>query len=310
MPNKQIIITEEVNGMRLDKALAFLIPERSRQSIINDLDKQLITVNDKNLKRSYKVETGDVIELAPLEVVKLDLTPVKMDLDILHEDSDMLVVYKPEGLVVHPAPSVKEPTLVNGLLYQVKGLAGINGTERPGIVHRIDKDTSGLLMVAKTELAQLSLSKQLAAHTVTRIYYAIVYGKIEENSGKIDAPIGRDKYDRKKMAVVEGGKSAVTNFKVIKRFRDYTYIECKLETGRTHQIRVHLKYIGHPLLGDAAYGPKKAIGETGQYLHAGVIGFNHPRTDEYMEFRSPVPKYFLDKLDDLEKFNKLNVKLK
>jgi len=305
MPNKEIIINDQVNGMRLDKALAILIPERSRQSIITDIDSKNITVNEKNEKRSYKVKTGDKIILLPVESVELDLTPVNMNLDILFEDDDMLVVYKPEGLVVHPAPSVKEPTLVNGLLAQVKGLSGINGTERPGIVHRIDKDTSGLLMVAKSEIAQVSLSKQLAEHTVTRIYYAIVYGKIEENSGRIEAPIGRDKYDRKKMAVVEGGKTAVTNFKVIERFKDYTFVECKLETGRTHQIRVHLKYIGHPLVGDIVYGPRKVIGDNGQFLHAGVIGFNHPRTLEYKEFRSPLPNYFLDKLEELEMYNKL-----
>lgn len=305
MENKEVIISEEVNGLRLDKALAIMIPDRSRQSIILDIDGGNITVNNKLEKRSYKVSTGDVISLVVVETVALDIEPVKMDLNILFEDDDMLVVYKPEGLVVHPAPSVKEPTLVNGLLAQVDNLSGINGTERPGIVHRIDKDTSGLLMVAKSEVAQVSLSKQLADHTVTRIYYAIVYGKIEENAGRIEAPIGRDKYDRKKMAVVEGGKSAITNFKVIERFKDYTYVECKLETGRTHQIRVHLKYIGHPLVGDLVYGPRKTIGNNGQFLHAGVLGFNHPRTGEYMEFRSPLPNYFLDKLEELDMYDKI-----
>jgi 23S rRNA pseudouridine1911/1915/1917 synthase len=224
-----------------------------------------------------------------------------MDLDIVHEDDYVIVVNKPSGMVVHPAPGSMSGTLVNGLMAQAKNLSGINGVLRPGIVHRIDKDTSGLLMVAKNDLAHESLVNQLVEKTVTRRYIALVHGVIPHDTGTIDAPIGRDPKDRKKMTVIEGGKHAVTHFKVLRRFKDFTLIECRLETGRTHQIRVHMKYIGYPLAGDPQYGPRKTIGgEHGQFLHAAILGFDHPKTGEYLEFSTPLPSYFEEALESLE----------
>lgn len=224
-----------------------------------------------------------------------------MDLDIYYEDSDVLVVNKPKGMVVHPAPGHLTGTLVNGLMAHCKDLSGINGILRPGIVHRIDKDTSGLLMVAKNDMAHEKLVNQLVEKSVTRKYFAIVHGIIPHDFGTVDAPIGRDPEDRQRMTVVDNGKHAVTHFRVLERFHQYSYIECELETGRTHQIRVHMKYIGYPLVGDPKYGPKKTLNINGQALHAGVLGFVHPRTDEYMEFEAPLPEYFSKLLHDIQK---------
>ena len=223
-----------------------------------------------------------------------------MNLEIVYEDSDVAVVNKPSGMVVHPAVGNQEHTLVNGLLAQMDITSSINGVARPGIVHRIDKDTSGLLMIAKNDKAMESLSNQLKEHTCNRIYVGLVYGLIGEDTGKIIAPIARSKDDRKKMAIDKDGKEAITHFRVLKRYMGYTLCEFKLETGRTHQIRVHMKYINHPLVGDPVYGPRHIIGEHGQFLHAKTIGFVHPTTNEYMEFTSELPEYFNEFLKNLE----------
>ena len=298
------IVVDELENERIDKFLATKT-DLSRTRIQELIDTNNITVNEKPTKANYKVKLNDLILIEVPEDEAYDIEPVNMNLDIVYEDSDVLVVNKPQGLIVHPTLSTKEKTLVNGLMYQVKDLSGINGVNRPGIVHRIDKDTSGLLMVAKNDVAHNSLVEQLKNKTTNRLYVALVYGIIEENKGRINAPIGRDKTDRKKMAVVEDGKPAVTNFTVLERFDGYTLVECKLETGRTHQIRVHMKYIGHPLVGDPLYGPKKVIGNTGQFLHAKLIGFNHPKDGRYLEFVSDIPDNFKEILEKLRKGEKI-----
>ena len=298
------IVVSEDSLERIDKYLTTKT-DLSRNRIQELIDQKNILVNDKEIKANYKVKPNDLITITIPEEEAYDIEPINMNLDIVYEDSDVCVVNKPQGLIVHPTLTTKEKTLVNGLMYQIKDLSGINGVNRPGIVHRIDKDTSGLLMVAKNDNAHNSLVNQLMNKTTNRIYIALVYGNIENNLGRINAPIGRDKLDRKKMAVVEDGKPAVTNFRVLERFDGYTLVECKLETGRTHQIRVHMKYIGHPLVGDPLYGPKHVIGNTGQYLHAKVIGFKHPRTNEYLEFDSDLPDNFKEILEKLRKGEKI-----
>jgi len=298
------IVVEDNLMERIDKYLS-VKTDLSRTRIQELIDSKNITVNEKETKANYKVKENDLILIEVPEDEAYDIEPVNMNLDIVYEDSDVLVVNKPQGLIVHPTLSTKEKTLVNGLMYQVKDLSGINGVNRPGIVHRIDKDTSGLLMVAKNDASHNSLVEQLKNKTTKRLYVALVYGVIEENKGRINAPIGRDKTDRKKMAVVEDGKPAVTNFTVLERFDGYTLVECKLETGRTHQIRVHMKYIGHPLVGDPLYGPKKVIGDTGQFLHAKLIGFNHPKDGRYLEFTVDMPDNFKQILEKLRKGEKL-----
>lgn len=298
------IVVEENTLDRIDKYLTTKT-DLSRTRIQELIDSENILVNDNKTKSNYKVKENDLITIMIPEEEAYDIEPVNMNLEIVYEDSDVCVVNKPQGLIVHPTLTTKEKTLVNGLMYQIKDLSGINGINRPGIVHRIDKDTSGLLMVAKNDFAHNSLVTQLMNKTTNRLYIALVYGVIENNLGRINAPIGRDKLDRKKMAVVEDGKEAVTNFRVLERFDGYTLIECKLETGRTHQIRVHMKYIGHPLVGDPLYGPKKVIGNTGQFLHAKLIGFNHPRTNEYLEFERDIPDNFKEILEKLRKGEKI-----
>lgn len=298
----KIIVNNEIEGERLDKAAALKsgISRGLIQDMINDGH---VLVNGKGEKNKYILKLNDVIEIIKREPKSLELEAKDLNIEIVYEDDDVAVVYKPEGMVVHPANGNNEGTLVNGLLYEMDINDTINDVKRPGIVHRIDKDTSGLLMIAKNDLALKSLSAQLKEHSCNRLYVALVYGEIAENKGRIDAPIGRDPLDRKKMAVVAGGKEAVTNFRVLERFKGFTLIECKLETGRTHQIRVHMKYIGHPLVGDKVYGPKRVIGETGQFLHAKTIGFVHPRTGEYMEFSHELPDYFLEKINELRDKN-------
>lgn len=298
----KIIVNNEIEGERLDKAAALKsgISRGLIQDMINDGH---VLVNGKGEKNKYILKLNDVIEIIKREPKSLELEAKDLNIEIVYEDDDVAVVYKPEGIVVHPANGNNEGTLVNGLLYEMDINDTINDVKRPGIVHRIDKDTSGLLMIAKNDLALKSLSAQLKEHSCNRLYVALVYGEIAENKGRIDAPIGRDPLDRKKMAVVAGGKEAVTNFRVLERFKGFTLIECKLETGRTHQIRVHMKYIGHPLVGDKVYGPKRVIGETGQFLHAKTIGFVHPRTGEYMEFSHELPDYFLEKINELRAKN-------
>nr|WP_321316038.1 RluA family pseudouridine synthase [uncultured Ligilactobacillus sp.] len=288
---------------RLDKVLAILLPEISRSQIKNLIENGNVTVNNKSEKPKYKVKSGDQIKLIKPKPKKIDLEPENIDLDIVYEDNDVIVVNKPQGMVVHPAPGHEKHTLVNALLYH-SPLSTINGTFRPGIVHRIDKDTSGLLMVAKNDVAHQSLAKQLKEKTNKREYIALVYGNIKEDKGTIDAPIGRNPQDRKKQAVVKNGRRAVTHFEVLKRYQNFTLVKCILETGRTHQIRVHMKYIGHPLVGDPLYGPKKVIGNTGQYLHAAVLGFKHPTTGKELLFSADLPQNFQKMLRKLDNLNK------
>lgn len=290
---------EEFAGERIDKALSQMEESWSRSQISNWLDEERILVNGAAVKAKYKVKQGDVIEVTIPEVEDLEIIPEDLNLEIVYEDADVLVVNKPRGMVVHPAPGHATGTLVNGLMHHCKDLSGINGVARPGIVHRIDKDTSGLLMVAKNDVAHESLVNQLVEKSVTRKYTALVHGHIAHEKGTIDAPIGRDQKDRQKQAVVDKGKHAVTHFQVIERFGEFTLVECRLETGRTHQIRVHMNYIGFPLAGDPKYGPRKTIDFGGQVLHAGVLGFIHPVTKEYLEFESPLPEDFKQLLEEL-----------
>jgi 23S rRNA pseudouridine1911/1915/1917 synthase len=294
-------ILEEQKGDRIDKVISTLDEEWSRTQVQQWIKEGNILVNGQTTKTNYKCSLNDQIEITIPDPEELDMIPEELDLEIYYEDSDVLVVNKPRGMVVHPAPGHMTGTLVNGLMAHCKDLSGINGVLRPGIVHRIDKDTTGLLMVAKNDLAHESLVNQLVAKTVTRKYKAIVHGVIPHDFGTVDAPLGRDTKDRQSMTVVDHGKHAVTHFHVIERFKDYTFVECQLETGRTHQIRVHMKYIGYPLAGDPKYGPKKTLDIEGQALHAGVLGFNHPRTNEYLEFEAPLPEDMVMLLEQLRK---------
>lgn len=299
--SETFLITAEQKGQRLDKVLGALQEEWSRGQIQTFIDEGHLLVNGEKVKKTYKLKENDEIVVNPPEPEPLEILAEDLNLEIVYEDADVLVVNKPKGMVVHPAPGHTTGTLVNGLMHQVTDLSGINGVMRPGIVHRIDKDTSGLLMVAKNDLAHESLVQQLVDKSVTRRYIALVHGHIPHDKGTIDAPIGRDKKDRQKMGVVDEGKHAVTHFQVIGRFGvDYTLVQCRLETGRTHQIRVHMNYIGYPLVGDPKYGPKKTMDIGGQALHAGVLGFVHPRTNEYLEFEAPMPKEFDALLNELK----------
>jgi len=289
--------------IRIDKFLVNEIPDFTRSAISKLIADGNVMVGGKTVPKNYKCKMNDSIKVIVPDAVELETLPEDIPLDIVYEDNDLLVVNKPKGMVVHPAAGNYNGTLVNALLYYCKdSLSGINGVIRPGIVHRIDKDTSGLLIVAKNDTAHLSLARQIKEHSFHRAYYAVVYGNIKEDSGTIHQPIGRHPKERKKMAVTDrNSKDAVTHYEVLKRYGTFTYIKCILETGRTHQIRVHMSYIGHPLAGDSVYGPKKVITSLGgQCLHAGEIGFVHPRTNEYMEFQSDLPDYFsgfLNKLD-------------
>lgn len=291
----------ELAGERIDKALSSLQSEWSRSQLAGWIADGIVKVNGEEVKAKYKVKEGDVVQIDVPEPEPLEVIPEDLQLEIVYEDSDVLVVNKPRGMVVHPAPGHMTGTLVNGLMYHCKDLSGINGVLRPGIVHRIDKDTSGLLMVAKHDIAHQKLVDQLVNKTVTRKYTALVHGHIAHDKGTIDAPIGRDPKDRQKQAIVDNGKHAVTHFHVMERLGDYTLVECRLETGRTHQIRVHMNYIGYPLVGDPKYGPKKTIDFGGQVLHAGVLGFVHPITDEYLQFEAPLPVDFVNLLNELRK---------
>ncbi|AJO18012.1 Ribosomal large subunit pseudouridine synthase D [Bacillus paralicheniformis] len=300
MEHYDMTVHEEHKGERIDKYLTAVEADWSRTQVQQWIKEDRVLVNGNAVKANYKVQDGDAVSVHVPEPEPLDVTAEPMDLDIYYEDQDVLVVNKPRGMVVHPAPGHLTGTLVNGLMAHCDDLSGINGVMRPGIVHRIDKDTSGLLMVAKNDMAHESLVNQLVNKTVTRKYTALVHGVIPHDHGTIDAPIGRDKKDRQSMTVTrENGKHAVTHFEVIERFDDFTVVKCQLETGRTHQIRVHMKYIGFPLAGDPKYGPKKTVDFNGQVLHAGVLGFDHPRTGEYVEFEAPLPddmKNLLDKI--------------
>ncbi|MGE7860406.1 RluA family pseudouridine synthase [Bacillus mobilis] len=297
----QVTVAEEQKSERIDKFVAEINSEWSRSQVQQWIKDDVVTVNGKSVKVNYKVRENDEITVTIPDPEELDIQAEDMNLEIYYEDADVLVVNKPRGMVVHPAPGHTSGTLVNGLMHHCTDLSGINGVMRPGIVHRIDKDTSGLLMVAKNDVAHESLVNQLVAKTVTRRYKAIVHGVIPHDKGTIDAPIARDKKERQSMTVDENGKNAVTHFQVLERFKDFTLVECRLETGRTHQIRVHMKYIGYPLAGDPKYGPKKTLDMNGQALHAGILGFDHPRTGEYIQFEAPIPEVFEDALNILRK---------
>ena len=298
---QQIDVTKDDEKKRLDIFLSeSTFKEKSRSYVQNLIKDEHVLVNNQKVKTGYILKTGDVIEIKEVEPVKLDLNPVDLNLDIVYEDEDLVVINKPVGLVVHPASSYQKPTLVHGLLHKVDNLSSINGVIRPGIVHRIDKDTSGLLVVAKNDQAHQLLSDQLKNHDIKRRYIALVYHDFTEEEGTINAPIGRHPKHRLKMAVVEDGKQAVTHFKVLNRYQEgYTLISCELETGRTHQIRVHMAYINHPIVGDTLYGPKKVIGDQGQFLHATELSFYHPIKKEYMTFNADIPKYFKDFIEKL-----------
>ena len=290
-------------GSRLDAFLALNLEGKTRSAVQKLMDQGKVLVNGKTGRKNDKVKPGDSIQVEIPEPEPLELLPQDIPLDIVYEDEHLLVVNKPKGMVVHPAPGNPDGTLVNALLYHCgESLSGINGVIRPGIVHRIDKDTSGLLMVAKNDLAHQSLAAQIAAHTFTRMYNTVVYGNLKTDEGTISAPIARHPTDRKKMAVVPGGREAVTHYRVLERLPGFTLVECRLETGRTHQIRVHMAHIGHPVAGDPVYGPKKCITSlNGQCLHARLLGFVHPATGEYMEFDSGLPPYFTDFLEKLRR---------
>lgn len=297
------LVPEEQEDVRIDRYLAETCENLSRSYIQKLLKDREVLVDGKAVKASYKVCCGDQILVDIPEAVEPEILAEEMELDILYEDPDVILVNKPKGMVVHPAAGHYSGTLVNGLMAHCKDqLSGINGVMRPGIVHRIDRDTTGVLIVCKNDFAHNAVAAQLKEHSITRRYLALVHGVIKKDEGTVDAPIGRHPTERKKMSINEkNGRHAVTHYRVLRRFSHYTYIECRLETGRTHQIRVHMASIGHPLLGDEVYGPRKCpFSLQGQTLHAAVLGLIHPRTGEYLEFRAPLPEYFEKLLKNLE----------
>jgi 23S rRNA pseudouridine1911/1915/1917 synthase len=306
---QEFTVSNELTSIRLDKAVSQLVPELTRSHVQNMLENGFILVNQNKLEKNYKLKLNDVIIVNIPDLKPIDAIPQDIPLDVVYEDSDLIVINKPQGMVVHPAAGNWDGTLVNALLHHCgNSLSGINGVIRPGIVHRIDKNTSGLLIVAKNDNAHKLLAAQIKAHSFTRIYEAVVIGNIKDDEGTIDAPIGRNPTQRKRMTVIEkNSKNAVTHYKVLKRYDKFTHVQLKLETGRTHQIRVHMAYIGHPIAGDEVYGSKKQpnikkLSELkGQCLHAKVIGFVHPTTCEYMEFTSALPQYFTSFLEYIEK---------
>ena len=294
-------ITAEESGERIDALLARILPDLSRSAAQRLLEEGRVLLNSSPVKKNYKVSAGDRFWVSLPELAEIPLTAQNIPLDVVYEDSDVIVVNKARGLVVHPAPGHPDSTLVNALLWHCgDSLSGIGGEKRPGIVHRIDKDTSGLLIVAKNDFAHQALSAQLSDRSLSRTYEAVVRGNLREDSGTVDRPIGRHPVDRKRMAIVAGGRPAVTHWEVIARFKGYTHVRCKLETGRTHQIRVHMASLGHPLLGDFTYGaPSPEKGLEGQCLHARALQFIHPRTGEAVRLETPLPDYFMDVLGRL-----------
>ncbi|HCT91585.1 MAG TPA: RNA pseudouridine synthase [Lachnospiraceae bacterium] len=302
----RMVFTADGDGERIDAFLNERIPDFSRSYLQKLIKTSCVTINGKAAaKSSCRLVSDDIVNIEIPDEVKPDICPEPIPLDILYEDGDLLVVNKPKGMVVHPAAGHYSGTLVNALLYHCDGcLSGINGVLRPGIVHRIDRDTTGSLVVCKNDLAHRALAEQLKNHTICRRYRAIVHGRIFDDEGTVDAPVGRHPTDRKKMAINhKNGKNAITHYQVLQRFSSFTYIECSLETGRTHQIRVHMASLGHPLLGDLVYGPAKSPFRhlEGQCLHAMTLGFVHPRTGDYMECVAPLPEYFEILLDKLQK---------
>ena len=294
----------ESSGQRIDAFLAENMENMSRSGAQKLLEAGLVLLNGKQAKKNDKLQPGDEVSVTVPEPKEVDIVAKQIPLDIVYEDEDVLVINKPKGLVVHPAAGHQDDTLVNGLLYAMgDSLSGINGELRPGIVHRIDKDTSGLLAVAKNDLAHTVLASQLKDHTMARTYECIVCGSFKEDSGTVDAPIGRHPTDRKKMCVTQrNSRNAVTHWEVVKRYRGYTYVRCRLETGRTHQIRVHMAHIGHPILGDVVYGHKKPeLGQSSQVLHAGQLCFRHPRDQRPVMVFAPLPSYFTQVLEKLER---------
>lgn len=290
-------------GVRIDRFLTDNIPEITRSAVQKIIDEANVTVNGEVVPKNYKCRVGDNVDVTVPDAKPLEAVGQNIPIDIVYEDEHLLVVNKPKGMVVHPANGNPDGTLVNALIYHCgDSLSGINGVIRPGIVHRIDKDTSGLLIVAKSDKAHIGLAQQIKDHSFSRAYEAVVYGNIKEESGTVCQPIGRDTKDRKRMAVtMKNSKPATTHYEVIKRYGDFTHVRCVLETGRTHQIRVHMAYLGHPVAGDAVYGPRKVITRlNGQCLHAKHIGFVHPVTNEYLEFESDLPEYFTSFLNYLE----------
>ena len=299
---EKLFFTIEKGGERIDKYLSEQLEDMTRSHIQKLIKENMVRVNGMAVKSNFKLSASDQIEVEIPELKEPDILPENIPLDILYEDQDILVVNKPKGMVVHPAPGHYTGTLVNAIMYHCKdNLSGINGVMRPGIVHRIDMDTTGSLLICKNDRAHQALAKQLKEHSITRKYHAIVHGRLKEDEGTIDKPIGRHPIDRKKMSVhCTNGREAVTHYRVLKRFQQFTYIECQLETGRTHQIRVHMSSIGHPILGDQVYGPAKCPYKLqGQTLHAKVLGITHPTTGKYMEFDAPLPDYFQGLLEKM-----------
>lgn len=300
MENTSLIVEEKYEGLRIDKYLANIFQDKSRSFIQGLIEKENVKVNNKTPKSNYKLKKSDEIEIIMPEPEILKVEPENIPIDIIYEDEDVIIINKSQGMVVHPAPGNYNGTLVNALLYHCKDLSSINGVIRPGIVHRIDKDTSGILVIAKNDDSHNKLSYQLKEHSMKREYYALIEGRLKNDSGTIDKPLGRCKRDRLKMGIVEDGKRAVTHYEVIERYNGYTLIKCILETGRTHQIRVHMASIGFPLVGDPLYGFKRQKFKLeGQVLHAKTLGFIHPRTGEYMEFTSELPQDFSDLINKL-----------
>ena len=299
---EQIKFTADRSGERIDRFLSENLENLSRSYIQKLLKDGKISVNQSSVKPNYKISENDKIEVFIPDPEVLDILPENIPLDILYEDSDILIVNKPKNMVVHPAPGHYEHTLVNAVMYHCKdNLSGINGVSRPGIVHRIDMNTTGVLVTCKNDFAHSRIAAQLAVHDITRKYNAIVWNPFSVESGTVDAPLARSRKDRKKVAIDQSGRRAVTHYRVLKNFKQFAHVECQLETGRTHQIRVHMSSIGHPLLGDDVYGSGKSpYNITGQALHARVLGFVHPRTGKYMEFEAPLPDYFQKILNDLE----------
>jgi len=303
MEKTLIKVDEQDEGLRIDKYLSVMIEGKSRSFVQGLIEEKKVKANSKVIKSNYKLKKGDFIEVEVPEPVELNVSAEKMNLDIVYEDEDVLVVNKEKGIVVHPAPGNYTGTLVNGILHHCSDLSGINGVIRPGIVHRIDKDTSGILVIAKNDEAHNDLAAQFKEHSIKREYYALVEGKFSNVKGTVDKPISRDKKERIKMAINSDGKRAVTHYEVLEQYdKGVSLVKCTLETGRTHQIRVHMSSIGHPLVGDLVYGYKRQkFNIEGQALHAKTLGFIHPRTKEYMEFTSELPNYFKELLEKLRK---------